>query len=296
MMQNRWPVFVWSLVLSVIPLPLPLHAGEFEGVLHMTTSHGETGMKSAMDWYLKGDKGRMEMSRAEGRTSVMLFDATTRTMQMAMPGQKSYMEFNLAGERGERLAEAFENQTVERTGKAETIAGYSCEIWRITDKEPHRLKSQVCVAKGFGKAATFWADPKDARRSSQPGWMKQIAEEGGFAIRSIQYDEAGQESMRMEVTSIDKKRLEAGLFAFPADWVKQDMSAMQERMKAMREQKGQGAADFSKMLEDMQKRKAARRGAGEPAGESGQQPDVNEIMKQLGEAMKQQPSQPQGGR
>ena len=292
-MQRRWPIVVATVALSLAPLSA--RAGEFEGVLHMTTSHADTDMKSAMDWYLKGDKGRMEMSRGEGRTSVMIFDATTRTMQMAMPGQKSYMEFSLAGERGEHLAQAFENQVVERTGKTETIAGYSCEIWRITDKEQHRLKSHVCVAKGFGKAATFWADPKDARRSSQPGWMKQLAEEGGFAIRSIQYDEAGKEFMRMEVTSIDKKSLDAGLFAFPADWAKQDMSAMQERMKAMREQKGQGKADLSKMLEDMKKRKAARRGAGEPAGEAGPQPDMQEIMKQLSEAMKKQQVQPQGG-
>lgn len=99
----------------------------------------------------------------------------------------------------------------------------------------------------------------------------------------------------MEVTSIDTKSLGADLFAFPADWAKQDMSAMQERMKAMREQKGQGKADLSRMLGDMNKRKAARRGGGEPAGEGGQQPDMQEIMKQLGEAMKKQQVQPQGG-
>ena len=125
-MQRRWPIVVATVALSLAPLSA--RAGEFEGVLHMTTSHADTDMKSAMDWYLKGDKGRMEMSRGEGRTSVMIFDATTRTMQMAMPGQKSYMEFSLAGERGEHLAQAFENQVVERTGKTETIAGYSCEI------------------------------------------------------------------------------------------------------------------------------------------------------------------------
>lgn len=293
MMQRRWPMVVATVALGLAPLSA--RAGEFEGVLHMTTSHADTGMKSAMDWYLKGDKGRMEMSRGKGRTSVMIFDATTRTMQMAMPGQKSYMEFSLAGERGGSLSEKFENQIVERTGKTETIAGYSCETWRITDKEQYRLKNHVCVAKGFGKAATFWVDPKDARRSSQPGWMKQLAEEGGFAIRSIQYDEAGKESMRTEVTSIDKKSLRADLFAFPADWAKQDMSAMQERTKAMREQKGQGAVDLSKMLEDMKQRKAARRGASEPAGGGGQQPEMQEIMKQLGAAMKTQQGQPQGG-
>lgn len=292
-MQRLWPIAVATVGLGLASLPV--HAGDFEGVLHMTTSHAGTGTKSAMDWYLKGDKARMEMSRGEGRTNVMIFDAKTRTMQMAMGGQQSYMEISLDGERGEHLKEALEHQTVERTGKTEKVAGYSCEIWRITDKQQHRLKSDVCVAKGFGNAATFWVDPKEARRSSQPGWMKQLAEEGGVALRSIQYDEAGKESMRMEVTSIDKKSLDAGLFAFPADWTKQDMSATQERMKAMREQKGQGGADFSKMLEEMKKRKAARGSTGEPTGDGGQQPDMSEIMKQLGEAMKKQQSQPQGG-
>lgn len=294
MMQRIGPIVVATVALSLAPLPV--QAGEFEGVLHMTTSHAETGMKSAMDWYLKGDKARMEMSRAEGQTNVMVFDAKTRTMQMAMPGQKSYMEFSLEGDRGEHLKEALDQQTVERTGKTEKIAGYTCEMWRITDKDHNRLKSTVCVAKGFGQAASFWIDPKEARRSAQPSWMKQLAEEGGFGLRSIQYDEAGQESMRMEVTSIDKKRLDAGLFTFPADWAKQDMSAMQERMKAMRDQQGKGAPDFSTMIEDMKKRKAKRGATGDMAGEGEQPPDMKELMKQFGEMMKKQQSQPQGER
>lgn len=205
---------------------------------------------------------------------------------MAMPGQKSYMEISMSGERGEYLQETFEKQTIERTGKTDKIAGYSCEIWRITDKEENRLKSDICVAKGFGKAATFWIDPKEMRRSSQPSWVKRLVEEGGFGLRSIHYDDAGKESSRMEVTSIDKKRLDNALFAFPADWAKQDMSAMQERMKAMREQKRQGGEDFSKMMEEMKKREADQGDAAEPSGKGEQQPDMKEIMKQFGEMMK----------
>ena len=151
----------------------------------MTTTHAGTGTQSTMDWYLKGDKARVESSRGDGQTHVMIFDAQTRTMQMAMPGQKSYMEISMGGERGEHLREVFEKQTVERTGKTDKIAGYSCEIWRITDKEENRLKNDICVAKGFGKAATFWIDPKEMRRSSQPAWVKRLVEEGGFGFRSI---------------------------------------------------------------------------------------------------------------
>ena len=98
----------------------------------------------------------------------------------------------------------------------------------------------------------------------------------------------------MEVTNIDKKSLDHSLFAFPPDWAKQDMSGVQDRMKAMRGQKGQGGEDFSKMMEQMKKRKAAPSGAGEESIETAEpQPDVKDIMKQFGEMMKKQ--QPQGG-
>ncbi|HNV25847.1 MAG TPA: DUF4412 domain-containing protein [Nitrospira sp.] len=287
------PVLVSGLVLSLTAFPA--YAGDFEGVIQMKNSHVDTGTTSTMNWYIKGDRGRVEMSRTDSQTQVMLFDGKTRTMQMGMPGQKSYMEISLEGDRGDHLKELLDTQSVERTGKTDKIAGYVCEVWRITDKEHHRAKSELCVAKGFGKAATFWIDPKEARRSSQPAWVKQLVEEGGFGLRSIQYDEAGKESVRMEVVSVEKKPLDASLFAFPADWAKHDMAGLQERMKAMREQKREGGADVSKMIEELKKRKASRGKSGEAPGGDEPAPDMKELMKQFGEAMKKQQPQPQRG-
>ena len=63
----------------------------------------------------------------------------------------------------------------------------------------------------------------------------------------------------------------------------------------MREQKKEGGADVSKMIEEMKKRKAARGKAGEVPGGEEQPADVKDLMKQFGEAMKKQQSQPQGG-
>lgn len=83
-MQRRWPIVVATVALSL--MPLSARAGEFEGILHMTTGHSDAVMKHARHWYLKGDKGRLELSCGKGRTSVMAFDATTRTVQMEMPG------------------------------------------------------------------------------------------------------------------------------------------------------------------------------------------------------------------
>lgn len=293
-MQKFWLIFVGSLVLGLHPSSL--RAADFEGVLHMTTTHVSTNSANTMDWYLKGDKARVEMSRGAGQTNVMIFNAQTRTMQMAMAGQKTYIEMNMGGARGEHLTEALEQQAVQRTGKIDKIAGYSCEIWRVIDKERNRLKNDMCVAKGFGKAASFWVDPKEMKRSSQPSWVQQLVDEGGFGLRSIHYDEAGKESSRMEVTSIEKKPLDAGLFAFPADWAKQDMSGMQDRMKAMREPKGRDGEDFSKLMEQMKKRKAASSNAEKVPSENAEaQPDLKDMMKQFGEMVKKKQQQPQSG-
>ena len=89
----------------------------------------------------------------------------------------------------------------------------------------------------------------------------------------------------MEVTSVERKPLDAGLFFFPPDWVKQDMAGIQDRMNTRREQKQQGGQDFSKMVEEMKKHKAAKGGMGETAADSEPQPDVKEMMKQFGEML-----------
>ena len=47
-MQKLCPVLVGSLVLSLPPLAV--RAGDFEGVLHMATTHGSTNSASTMDW------------------------------------------------------------------------------------------------------------------------------------------------------------------------------------------------------------------------------------------------------
>ena len=282
-MRNVTSMLVASLALCLPPLSAT--AGDFEGILHMSTIHQPTDGTSTMDWYLKGDKARVEMFRGEGLKNIMIVNAKTRTMQMGIPGQKAYMEFSLGGEQAEHLAAALEKQEVTRTGKTDKIAGYSCEIWRITDKESNHLKNDICVGKGFGKAASFWIDPKEMKRSSQPSWVKQLVDEGGFGLRSIHYDEAGKESSRMEVTSVERKALDAGLFFFPSDWVKQDMAGLQDRMKARREQKQQGGQDFSNMVEEMKKRKAGKGAMGETTADGEPQPDVKEMMKQFGEIL-----------
>lgn len=263
------------------------HAGDFEGILHMKTTHSNMDSATTIDWYIQGGKARMEMLRGDGKQHFMIVDSQTRTMLMPLSDKKMYMEVSLdqIGEKSqEHMREAIEKYTVERTGKTDKIAGYPCEFWRIKDKDTNKLEHEICVAKGFGKSATFWMDPKQMQKSSQPAWVKQLVNEGGFGLRSIRYGDDGKETSRTEAIGIEKKSLDKSLFAMPADYTKVDREAMMRG--AAGGAQGHGGEDFQKMMEEMKKRKAEQGGtAGGQAG-PGQQADPNEMMKQFGEMLK----------
>lgn len=287
------------LVIGTLCTPALSLAGDFEGVLHMKTTHLDMGSaETAMDWYVKGDMARMERKREDGRNHVMIMDGRKRSMVMLNPEKKVAMEFNLddaSGKMGDLMKEELDKKSVDRTGKTDKVAGYSCEVWRVSDKQTKKVEHEICVAKGFGRGATAFMDPKRVQESSQPSWVKQMAKEGGFGLRTINYGEDGKESFRSEVTGIEKRSLNADLFIVPSDYARQNLSEIANRMKAGREQmqQGQGGADMSHMIEEMKKRRAARGKSGDAAGEGEPPPDFREMMKQLGEAMKK--PQQQGG-
>jgi hypothetical protein len=272
--------------LGVLVFPYPILAGDFEGIIHMKMTHPGNDRASAMDWYIKGEKARMDMVRDEGTTHFMIVDGRARTMQIPMGDKKMYMELSLdqLGERSQgHLKEALEKHVVERTGNSQTIAGYSCEVWLIRDKDTRKLEQEICVAKGFGRAATFWLDPKQVQRSSQPAWVKEMINEGGFGLRTIHYGNDGKESSRMETTAIEKKSLDNALFVMPADYTKMDREAL---MRAAGGAAGGSGEELQRMMQEMKKRRAERSAATE--GQAGEvpQPDVNDMMKQFGDMLK----------
>jgi Domain of unknown function (DUF4412) len=137
-------------------------AGEFEGILHMKTTHPDPSLNSTSLFYLKGDMARFERPSQDSQARIMILDGRKHSMTMLMPDKKVAMEFSLenAGTTAEHMQGMVDKTTVERTGKTEQITGYTCEICRMTDKDTKKLEHEVCVAKGFGKSASFFLDPK----------------------------------------------------------------------------------------------------------------------------------------
>jgi Domain of unknown function (DUF4412) len=280
----KWIGGVLSVILS-LTCAEAAHAADFEGVIHMrNTSKNRT---SEFDWYAKGDKGRMEIQAQDGRKMFWIMDGKNRRMIMPMPEQKMYHEISLGD--GEAM-EAVPDFEFVRTGKTETIAGHTCEIILIKDKKTNKTNSEVCVAKGLG-AFMATGDMGRPGQRAEPAWVKQFREqfkEGGFPLRTIMRHDDGSEETRMEVTTVEKKRLDDALFTVPADYKKFDMAEMM-RGKGMPGGMESGAPGDRGMRSG--KAPAASRPGMSPGDDetpgAGQDMKMEELMKGLGDVMKQ---------
>jgi hypothetical protein len=108
---------------------------------------------------------------------------------------------------------------IDKTGKKDVVAGYSCEIWNITSEGK---KMEACVAEGL-----TWIDLTDLGVSSPELAVGAVATEANrFPMRVISFDAKGAEETRMEVTKVDKKKLDDARFVVPPDYRVVDMAQM----------------------------------------------------------------------
>jgi len=188
----------------------------FEGAISMTLT-GDNGKGNDVAYMMKGGKVRMEMGGGRGGPAVMIFDMAEKKMLMLMADQKMYMEQSVAGAVDAAAAKGG-TATIKKTGNTETIAGYKCEHVLVTDKGE---TSDVCTATGLGA----FRMPGGGRGGppKAESWESGVGD-GGFPLKVTK---AGK--VVMEVTKIDKKALDASLFAPPADYQKLDMGAMMRK-------------------------------------------------------------------
>ena len=173
-----------------------------------------------MSYLIKDNKFRMEMN-AGGREAVMLTDPAAHKMYMMMPEQKMYMEFptdKLNGNKSENMKKG----DFTKTGETKVINGYKCEKWTYKSEEGN---GDVWMTKDLGSFMLF-SNPMGRGHSDQPQWVKDLANEGYFPMLVKMYDTSGKENGTMEVTSVDKKKLDSNLFEVPSDYKKLDMPMM----------------------------------------------------------------------
>lgn len=215
-----------ALVLSLLAQGLAAQA--FEGVV--TWQMG--AKKETMTQSYKGNQVRTEMGRG-GREAVMLMDGGARTMTMVMTNEKMYMVMSLDRPDMQHDAQG-KPPKLTATGKTETIAGYTCEVYRFAEEEGKPETMEMCVAKGLGyfmmgsgggMMGGRGRDPMAdlAGAGSNPEYVK-LYKDGFFPLRMTRI-EGGKSELMMIATGIEKKSLDANAFKVPAGFQEMKMPA-----------------------------------------------------------------------
>jgi hypothetical protein len=194
----------------------------FEGAVSMTVT-GDNGRSNDVAYMIKGDKVRMEMSGPRGENAAMIYDLTAKTMLIVMAEQKMYMEQPMGGlmAAAQRQQEQHANVKVSRTGRMETIAGYECE--HVIVSEDAGDTRDVCIAKGLGAFQMPGMGGRGRGPQQSEAWQSILGGDG-FPLKVQKGDK-----VEMLVTKVEKKDMDAALFAPPAGFTKMDMGMMRGR-------------------------------------------------------------------
>jgi hypothetical protein len=213
-----------GLVVGGLLITGPLAAQGFEG----TVSFRIADLKNEMIQHYKGGKVRTE-GMGEGW---MLMEAGT--IRMVLPKERMVVVMDGGGkhDHGKKGKEA----KVTALGTSETIAGKSCENFRIEDEEVH----EVCVAKGmgffmFGKPSGPMGrgagrgpnipDFTTGGTGAAGGGLPPMLKDGFFPLRITEIKGTKRE-VQMEATKIDATSLDASLFEIPTGFNEMRMPAM----------------------------------------------------------------------
>lgn len=215
-MQAR--ALVVCALVAVSPLVSGCKKGFGPGFEGEITMHIQSASSSSdMLVKTKKDKMRFETKAADGSKSYSIFDPATSKLTMVMDAQKSYMAMDFGKPGAPQANTSPDTVTIEKSGKHETLAGLDCEDW--TAKAPSGKRSEVCIASGIA----FFDMGAAKSGGSSGGLAKELRDKKLFPLRSVEYDAAGKELDRMEVTKVEKKSLDDSEFTVPKDYKEMKM-------------------------------------------------------------------------
>lgn len=177
----------------------------FEGAITMHV-HSQAG-DSDLVVETKNDKMRF----ATGG-SWMLYDPKASTVTMVNDGTKTYTPIDFKSPSAPQANTSADTSQIEKSGQHETIAGIDCEKWTVHDQGK---RSEVCIAQGIA-----FFDVASLKGGASGGLAKELREKKLFPLRDVEYDAAGKEVSRMEVTKVDKKSIPDADLEVPAGYTK----------------------------------------------------------------------------
>ncbi|MEO7113699.1 MAG: DUF4412 domain-containing protein [Polyangiaceae bacterium] len=185
---------------------------------------------------VKGNKFRTDMPAGINGAEKLghiygIVDSDAKKAFIVIDNQKEVVEIdmNTIGEQVKSMAPPTSHPTaagtaeppkyppkITKTGKTDTVAGYSCEIWDIQNTEPgDKSKADVCVA----QQGVSWFHFPITGAPAEYAALGELVDGSHFPLRAVVTGKDGTtEQGRVEVTKIDKKPLDASLFIPPPSY------------------------------------------------------------------------------
>lgn len=248
------------IVLLLLGSAHPALSQGFQGSVTYKTQH-DNGSPETMMETTSGNKARFDMQGKGHVAFIVNNDARTWTM---IDGEKKtytviteeqakqfrdaaamYAAASVGHIRGakEPSTEPQSKISVVKTGRTETVAGVSCDVWAGAgqDAEGKVKKGEVCIAKGVGfNPAALLSGPLAlmgggrSKGGMPPGMegLEDALKGGGGILKFTSIEDNGQRKVEMEATQIQPGNPGDAAFNPPPGYTEQKMPDMKQLMSA----------------------------------------------------------------
>lgn len=202
------------LLLFLVSIAARTVAAPFEGKVDLLTTEGRKSFTTT--FYFKGDKMRVETTEG-GEAGAMIMDLKAEQVIILMPSEKMYMVMNTSG-----AMEAVDDNSPPpvKTGRVETILGYECHEYTVTEK---KTVTEYWAAKGLGVFRAMTGGGPGGPPAGLSAWEAEALRDGLFPLRTVERLANGKVRSTMEATAIEPGRQPESLFAPPKDFTKFEM-------------------------------------------------------------------------
>src|ERR1041385_2600465 len=259
--------------ISMIFCFVAMSAAQFEGEISMKLTENSEGTshETLLNMSVKNDMMTSSFAGTdkEEKTGRVIFRGDKKVMWVVSDDDKTYIEMLLNERKGSKTCKYHEKKktkpNMRKTGNAQTILGYPCEEW-ILENEDEGEVSNVWATTKLGNiyegiAKSFKGIGGMESKESMGQWGE-LADMKIFPLK-VTTSREGTVTEIQEVTKIESKTLATSTFEPPADYKKQSIDL-----------------DLKKMMEGMKGRDQGNQ------GEPGQNVDVEKMMKEMQEKMK----------
>jgi hypothetical protein len=229
-MRRSWETVAVLLVAAPMPLRTLTAQSTFNGVITFLSS-GESGRQDTFVQYTKGNKVRLDGFGASHGS--MIIDNDAKVMMMVDPDKKQVMTMTeddakqmqaMMGsmmKHPEKDDESTGKASFTKTGKTETVAGATCEIYHgvYVEADGEKNEGDACIAPavGFRLDAVTFNNPMLMHGGAGAARMQQFRQlvAGNKGILKAKSYEGGKLKTDMEAVKIEPKALGDDMFGVP---------------------------------------------------------------------------------